>query len=139
MPYRGRCACGKVTAQITGEPVATRQCWCTQCQQLASGSPTHNAIFRATDISLRGELATHVYLASSGNVLTQSYCPDCGTPVMAQSSGRAQFRTVRFGFLEPGHGLAPDMAIWTQDAPSWAIIDPHLEQFAGQNPLPPAG
>jgi len=29
------------------------------------------------------------------------------------------------------------MAIWTYDAPPWAIIDPRLEHFAAQNPLPP--
>lgn len=137
MPYRGTCACGAVTADIAGEPVATRQCWCWQCQQLAAGGPTHNAIFRASDVALRGELATRSYVAHSGNTLTQGYCADCGTPVLAQSSARPQFRTLRFGFLEPGHGLAPQMAIWTDDAPAWAIIDPRLARFAGQQPIPP--
>jgi hypothetical protein len=137
MPYRGRCACGAVSAEITGEPVATRQCWCTQCQQLAAGGPTHNAIFRASDVTFRGELATHAYVAHSGNTLTQSYCAACGTPVLAQSSARPQFRTVRFGFLEPGHGLVPQMAIWLADAPAWAQVDPELEHFRGQPPIPP--
>ena len=137
MAYRGICACRVVTAEIAGEPVATRQCWCWQCQQLAAGGPTHNAIFRASDITLSGELATHAYVASSGNTLTQSYCAGCGTPVLAQSSARPLFRTVRFGFLEPGHGLAPQMVIWTKEAPVWAIIDPRLAHFAGMPPLPP--
>lgn len=137
MPYRGSCACGAVTAEIAGEPVATRQCWCAQCQRVAAGGPTHNAIFHASDIALQGELGTHAYLARSGNTLTQSYCLACGTPVLAQSSARPLFRTVRFGFLEPGHGLVPQMAIWTDDAPSWATIDPALERFAGQPPFTP--
>jgi hypothetical protein len=139
MPYRGRCACGAVTAEIAGEPVATRQCWCWQCQQLAAGGPTHNAIYRLADVTLVGELATRAYVASSGNTLTQSYCASCGTPVLAQSSARPQFRTLRFGFLEPGHGLAPQMAIWTDEAPAWAVIDPRLARFPGQPPLPPSG
>jgi hypothetical protein len=138
MPYRGRCACGSITAEIAGEPVATRQCWCSQCQQLAAGGPTHNAIFRAADVTLRGELATNGYIARSGNTLTRSYCGGCGTPVLAQSTGRPQFRTIRFGFLEPGHGLAPRMAIFTAEAPPWAVLDPRLEQFAGMPPLPPS-
>ena len=137
MPYRGGCACGRVTAEFAGEPVATRQCWCSQCQQLAAGGPTHNAIFRAIDVTLTGELATHEYVASSGSTLTKSHCAVCGTPVLSQSSGRPQFRTVRFGFLQPGHGLAPQMAIWTDDAPPWAIIDPRLAHFARQPPPPP--
>ncbi len=137
MPYRGRCACGSVTAEIHGEPVALRQCWCRQCQQVAAGGPTQNAIFQLRDITLRGELSTHVYVAGSGNTLTQGYCAACGTPVLAQSSGRPLFRTIRLGFLEPGHGLAPQMAIWTDDAPPWAVIDPRLERCAGQPPFSP--
>lgn len=137
MPYRGKCACGKVTAEFAGEPVALRQCWCAQCQRVAAGGPTHNAIFRLSDITLAGELATHGYIADSGNTLTQGYCAACGTPVLAQSSARPLFRTIRFGFLEPGHGLAPQMAIWLDDAPPWATIDPRLEHFARQPPFAP--
>ncbi|WP_439814279.1 GFA family protein [Zavarzinia sp. CC-PAN008] len=134
---RGRCACGVVTATFTGEPIATRQCWCRQCQQVAAGSATQNAIFRLADIAMTGDLATNAYVAASGNTLTHSFCGRCGTPVMAQSSARPQFRTIRLGFLEAGHGLVPSMAIWTDDAPDWAIIDPALERFARQPPLPP--
>ena len=132
----GRCACGGVTARIEGAAIAVRQCWCRQCQQVAGGGPTHNAMFATVDVRLSGELATHAYVAASGNTLTHSFCARCGTPVMAQSSARPQFRTIRLGFLEPGHGLAPQMAIWTGDAPPWACIDPALEQHRGQPPAP---
>lgn len=132
----GRCACGAVTARIEGDPVAVRQCWCRQCQQVAGGGPTHNAMFATADVDLSGELATYAYVAASGNTLTHSFCPRCGTPVMAQSSARPQFRTIRLGFLEPGHGLAPQMAIWTGDAPPWARFDPALEQHRGQPSAP---
>jgi len=134
--YSGRCACGMVTARIDGEPVATRQCWCRQCQQIAAGGPTNNAMFRAEGVALSGELATQSYVAASGNRLTWSFCPRCGTPVMAQSSARPHLRTIRLGFLEPGHGLAPRMAIWTAEAPDWALVDPALEQHARQPPAP---
>jgi hypothetical protein len=136
--FRGTCACGAVTATITGGPVAVRQCWCRECQQVAAGGPTNNAMFRTDDVQLSGELATHSYVAASGNTLTQSFCPACGTPVMAQSSARPHFRTIRLGLLEPEHGLAPQMAIWTAEAPAWARIDPSLEQHQRQPPAPPA-
>jgi hypothetical protein len=135
-PYHGQCQCGAVQATISGEPLATRQCWCRQCQQLAAGGPTHNAMFHTADVVLSGALATHDYVAASGNTLTQSFCARCGTPVMGQSSARPQFRTVRMGFLDAGHGLSPQMAIWTAEAPPYAVIDPALEQHAGQPPAP---
>ena len=136
MTYTGRCACGAVTATISGTPAATRQCWCRQCQQVAGGAHTTNAMFATDAVAITGTLATHSYTAASGNVLTQSFCPACGTPVMAQSSARPQFRTIRLGFIEPPHDLAPQMAIWTDDAPAWAVIPDHLERHALQPPAP---
>ncbi len=136
MPYTGSCACGAVSAAIAGEPVAVRQCWCRQCQRVAAGSPTTNAIFETDDVELSGTLNTTSYVAESGNTLTQSFCGLCGTPVMAQSSARPQFRTMRIGFLDNAGGLKPEVAIWTDDAPGWAHIDPALESFARQPPAP---
>lgn len=136
MTYQGSCACGAVIATIEAEPVAVRQCWCRQCQQLAAGSPTTNAMFPTEAVTMTGALGTHSYLAPSGNTLTQSFCPACGTPVMGQSSGRPQFRTMRLGFIQPPHDLAPQMAIWTSEAPAWAQIDPALPRFEAQPPAP---
>jgi hypothetical protein len=95
-------------------------------------------MFRTDEVELSGGLATHDYRAASGNTLTHSFCAVCGTQVMAQSSARPQFRTVRLGFLDEGHGLRPQQAIWTEEAPSWAAIDPALEQHPRQPPPPAA-
>jgi hypothetical protein len=134
--YQGQCACGAVKATIDAEPVAVRQCWCSDCQQISGGGATHNAIFPADRISFTGDLASHGHRAHSGNTLTKYFCPACGTPVCATSSARLQFRTMRLGFLTPGHGLKPTAAIWTDSAPDWAVIDPALERWPGQPPAP---
>ena len=135
-PYTGRCACGQVTITIAAEPVGTRQCWCRQCQQLAGGGPTHNAMFATDAITLAGRTGAHSYTAASGNTLTYEFCAECGTPVLGRSSARPQFRAIRLGLLDEGHGLAPQIAIWTDDAPDWAVIDPTLERHERQPPPP---
>jgi len=136
MAYTGSCACGAVTATIAGEPIAVRQCWCRQCQHIAAGSATTNAMFATDNVEISGTLNTRSYVAESGNTLTQSFCGLCGTAVMGQSSARPQFRTLRLGFLDPPHNLAPEVVIWTDDAPAWAPIDPALESFPRQPPAP---
>lgn len=136
MTYTGRCACGAVTAIITGEPVGVRQCWCRQCQQAAAGGPTNNAMFLTADIEMTGELGRFQTPAASGNTLNQYFCPECGTHVYGQSSARTHMKSIRLGFLDKDHGLKPDMIIWTADAPDWAVLDPALEQVARQ-PAPP--
>ena len=134
MQLSGRCNCGAVTAEFAAGPLQTRQCWCRQCQKAAAGGPTHNAMFRTEDVALSGTPASWSYVADSGNTLTQSFCPACGTPVFAQSSARPQFMTFRLGFLDEPHELAPEMAIWTDDKPAWAQIDPDIPSYPGQPP-----
>lgn len=138
MAYTGACACGAVTAKIAAAAaIAVRQCWCRQCQQLAGGSHSTNAMFKTDDVTISGALAAHAYTAASGNTLTQSFCAACGTPVMAQVSARPQFRTMRVGFIMPPHDLIPQMVIWTDEAPQWAVFPEDLERHAKQPPPPP--
>lgn len=138
MTYSGSCLCGAVTLAIAGEAAGTRQCWCRQCQQLASGGPTHNAIFNSEEVAITGPLAASTWQAASGNTLTFHFCPSCGTQVYAQSSARPHLKTVRLGMIDEPHGLKPQMVIWTDDAPAWALIDPSLERWPQQPPPPPS-
>ncbi len=137
MTYTGRCLCGQVSIAIEGAPVGVRQCWCRQCQTLAAGGATHNAVFPAEAVTITGELAHSQWPAASGNTLTFHFCPGCGTQIYGQSSARMHLKTMRLGTLDQPHDLKPAMAIWTDDAPAWAVIDPALEQWPQQPPAPP--
>jgi hypothetical protein len=139
MTYTGKCSCGAVCVAVSGEPAAVRQCWCRQCQQLAGGGATNNAMFHTADVTVSGPLASAQWLAGSGNTLTHWRCAQCGNPVFAQSSARPQFMTLRLGIFDPGHGLAPLAVIWTDEAPAWATIDPALPAFPRQPPPPTPG
>lgn len=136
-PYTCSCNCGGLTATLSEEPLWVRQCWCRQCQKAAAGSPTNNALFMTSAIGMRGELAWFSYAAESGNIIEQGYCAACGTPVMGRNSSRPQACVIRLGFIDPPHELRPDSAIWLDEAPAWAAIDPALEHFPRQPPLPP--
>jgi len=136
MPYSGRCECGQVSFVVAGKPLGTRQCWCRQCQRLAGGGPTNNAIFPTEAVTVTGTLRSAQWQAASGNTLTFSFCPDCGTQIYGQSSARMHLKTLRIGAIDQPHDLRPTMAIWTDDAPAWAMIDPALERWPGQPPAP---
>ncbi|MFM9449553.1 GFA family protein, partial [Streptomyces acidiscabies] len=85
-----------------------------------------NAIFKGDDVRIDGTLAQAAWPAASGNTLTFHFCPGCGTQVFGQSSARMHLKTVRFGVIDQPHDLAPQMVIWTDDAPDWAVFDPAL-------------
>lgn len=136
MNYAGQCACGAVRATFSSDPLAVRQCWCRQCQQLGGGGPVVNVIFPVAAMELSGALATNNYVAASGNTMAQFFCSTCGTPVMGQSKARQHVAAVRMGFLDPGHNLIPQATIWTVDAPTWALIDHQIESWPKQAPPP---
>ena len=130
----GGCFCGKVRFKSAGEPVASRMCWCRDCQYLAAGSATVNLIFRAEGFEIAGETQDYISTADSGNVMHRRFCPACGTPLFSQSDARPQLVIVRGGALDEPERARPGGVIWTASAPSWACIDPALPATPGQPP-----
>ncbi|HMW18384.1 MAG TPA: GFA family protein [Accumulibacter sp.] len=134
--YQGQCLCGAVKFHFSAEPVATRVCWCQDCQRLAANG-TVNTIVPTDALQIDGELAEYANQAESGNQMRRRFCPRCGTQLFANSSARPQFTAVRVGTLDEPSRVPPTMNIWTRSAPSWACMDPALEQVERQ-PSPPA-
>jgi hypothetical protein len=132
----GQCLCGAVSFKLATQPLVTRVCWCRDCQHLAANG-TVNLLVAAEGLSVSGVLSEHTKTAASGNAVTRSFCPVCGTHLFARSSARPQFRVLRAGNLDEPSSIQPNMNIWAASAPSWACLDPSLERVE-QQPLPPA-
>jgi len=131
----GRCLCGTVSFKLASEPLATRICWCRDCQHL-SANGTVNLLVAAEAITISGALSEHTKTADSGNVITRQFCSSCGTHLFAMSSARPQVRVVRAGNLDEPSSIQPSMNIWVSSAPRWACLDPSLDRVE-QQPLPP--
>ena len=131
----GGCLCGHVRYRLSAEPVASRICWCRDCQHIA-GNGTVNAIFPSEAIHITGNTSAYVSTAESGNQITRRFCPQCGSHLFADSSGRAGFTVVRIGTLDDPSSVRPAMNIWSTSAPSWACLDTEL-QTAERQPAPP--
>jgi hypothetical protein len=131
----GRCLCGAVTFRLAADPLATRICWCRDCQHLAANG-TVNLLVAADALTVSGALAEHTKTADSGNAVTRQFCPACGTHLFALSSARPQFRVLRAGNLDEPSSIRPAMNIWADSAPAWACLDPALERVDRQ-PVPP--
>ena len=131
----GHCLCGAVSFTLATDPLATRVCWCRDCQHLAANG-TVNLLVPAEALSVSGVLSDYTKTADSGNSITRQFCPQCGTQLFAKSSGRPQFRVVRAGNLDEPSSIQPDMNIWTASAPAWACLDPALERVEHQPVAP---
>ncbi len=134
----GRCLCGHVSYKLTAEPVVSRICWCRDCQHLSSNG-TVNAIFPTAAIEISGTTSGYSSAADSGNRITRRFCPQCGSHLFADSTGRPGLTVVRVGTLDEPSSIKPSTNIWGDSAPDWACLDATLERFARQPPpLQPA-
>ena len=68
----GRCLCGAVTFKLTAEPIASRICWCKDCQHV-SGNGTANAVVPASGFEVKGVLTEYASKAHSGNTISSGY------------------------------------------------------------------
>ena len=85
---------------------------------------------------MEGTLAEYRSVADSGNHMTRSFCPTCGTHMFSASEERPHLVVIRVGTLDDPEMGAPRDAIWADSAPSWACIDEALAAHPGQ-PAPP--
>jgi hypothetical protein len=132
----GGCLCGQVKFTLTGEPVASRLCWCRECQRMAANG-TANAIFPSDALRVTGQPATYERTADSGNVVSRRFCVACGCHLFADSNGRPGFTVVRLGTLDDPSSIRPAANIWAASAPGWACLDAALPRFEQQPPPPP--
>ncbi len=137
MNLTGGCRCGAVRYTTTMPPIATRLCWCRDCQYFAAGSATVNLVFRREAVRLDGPLRDFASDADSGNRMHRGFCERCGTPVSSASDARPHLLIVRAGTLDDPSLARPELTIWTDSAPHWAQIDSGLPTCKRQPP--PAG
>lgn len=123
---KGGCLCGAVRYEVTAEPLATRICWCRDCQFMSANGSV-NFIAPTASINIHGEMRSYSSTVDSGNELTRRFCPTCGTQIFANSSARPQLTGVRVGTLDNPSAVNPSVNIWTSSAPKWANLNLSLE------------
>jgi hypothetical protein len=138
MTHTGQCLCGQVRFAIDADPLGARMCWCRDCQRIASGSATVSVLFPDEAVTFSGEIATLERLADSGNRIERGFCSACGSQIYSRTTSPvgAPLR-IRAGTLDDPELMPPQMIIWTDSAPSWAVFDPELERWPRQQPPPP--
>jgi hypothetical protein len=135
MKIDGKCHCGFIAFEAEADPARTTLCNCTDCQTLTGTAfrvtvPTEAGSFRL----LAGEPSIYVKTADSGAQRRHGFCPRCGTPIYATSTGEdPKAYGVRVGTLSQRDDFAPTRQIWTRSRQPWvnAIADvPGVERGA---------
>jgi hypothetical protein len=125
MTMTGRCLCGDVTYELTGELIATAVCHCDHCQRQSGGAFSVNLIAMEAQLSVTGELTTYGDAGNdpSGTVHVQRrFCGRCGSPIVSVLTGGNGVIAVKAGTLDEKSKINPTVQAWCVDRQPWVDL-----------------
>lgn len=132
--YRGRCACGQVTYEITTEPMRMVNCHCRDCQRASGSAYAPILAFQRDSVKLSGELKYYASTSDRGTQLDRGFCPNCGSPVAIRPVARPDALYVTAASLDDPSLHKPSANIWTKSAQHWDHIDQTIPRFETRPP-----
>ena len=123
--YSGRCQCGAVRFEISGEYRTTYACHCTICQH-QSGSAFGMAVIVGDPVVRWTRETPSVYvregLKGTGRSQRCAFCAKCGTRLTHQfftDQGDMPFVSIKPGTLDDTSTVVPVFHLWTQHKQPW--------------------
>ena len=136
--HKGDCLCGAARYQIAGTPAMAIQCYCLSCQKLGGAGHAFSAIFQDDAFRVDGDTRGYTSTADSGNKVTTHFCPTCGSPLFARSSGYPGMVGIRVANLDTPSVFEPQIAVYTKRRQTWDHDFPSLPSFPAMPPAKPA-
>jgi len=112
MGFSGGCLCGSVRYKVSSDPSFVLNCHCEDCRR-STGSVYGTNVFVDEDkVQITGEVSLYVHTADSGNEMTKRFCPNCGTLLFCNSSGRQNSVSIRAGTIDQFDLIKPQMNVF---------------------------
>lgn len=119
--HRGGCLCGAIRFRVTGEPIRTSICYCTQCRRQTGSAMPAFATFVATLVEI--EQGTPAAFSASPRAVRQ-FCPACGSAQFWHEHGSGEVDVFLGAFDAPERLPPPARQIWTTHRLPWvATVD----------------
>lgn len=136
---KGGCLCGAIRYEVTAAPAMAGFCCCESCRKLSGSGHAFHALIPEAALKVSGNVRGFEWKADSGNTVTTSFCPTCGSPLFGKSSGMPGMVTFRAASLDTPEAVSPQMAVYTKRLLAWDHLDPTLPAFQEMPPMPKEG
>ena len=126
MSMTGRCLCGAVTWELSGDIIATAVCHCEHCQRQSGGAFSVNLVAHESQLSVDGDLSMY---GDPGNDPTgtvhveRRFCGTCGSPIVSALTGTEGVIAVKAGTLNDRSAVRPNVQAWCVDRQPWVELD----------------
>ena len=133
----GSCLCGEVSYSVDDEVMVTAECYCVDCRKSSGTSHcTHVALSDET-FTVKGVVSTYERPTDSGNIVSRSFCPECGSPLFSRNSEMPGSVFIRASCMDDPDAVSPGMTVYASRAPKWAQINSDGPVFADMPPGEP--
>ena len=126
----GGCLCHGVRYEYVGPVGPAAYCHCEDCRHVTGSAfnvsvQLENSRFRVVS----GNVKSYTKLADSGNSITRTFCPECGSPLFTSSPRHPEHIYLKAGSLDDPGIVLPIQQSWTDSAVTWRSIDPSLPSY----------
>ncbi|HEX9449276.1 MAG TPA: GFA family protein [Dongiaceae bacterium] len=81
MTYTGKCFCGAVELEVTGEPEAMGYCHCSSCRSWSAGPVNAFTLWKPEAVKIK-KGAEHIATFQKTKLSQRQYCAKCGGHLM---------------------------------------------------------
>jgi hypothetical protein len=127
--YAGGCLCGALRYEADGEPLFAGHCYCDDCRKASGSGFIPFMGFPNSAVRFNGQSQKFTSKAANGNDAVRNSCPICCSLVFGGEVGRAEIFTIYAGSLDDPSSFHPNVAIFTRNRPTWALIPPDLTAY----------
>jgi hypothetical protein len=113
------CSCGQLHLTVAGEAVRIAMCHCLECQRRTGAVISNQARFNRAQITFAGKATEWTRKAESGNVLTYSFCPVCGSTVYWENTGFPDLIAIAIGTFADPSFPPPTLSVWEECRHPW--------------------
>jgi hypothetical protein len=129
------CSCGALRVATAGEPYVVSMCHCTACQRRTGAPFGVGAYFKSDQVTIEGERRDWSRRGTSGGLLTNYFCPTCGTNVYWTTEYHADGVGVAVGAFADPSFPGPVRSVWEAHRYEW--VEPPVEnRFIGPSDGP---
>ncbi len=124
MTQTGRCLCGQISYELTGDVIATAVCHCDHCQRQSGGAFSVNLIAMENQLSVSGELTTFEDRGENDDAVYvyRRFCGSCGSPIYSAMIEPAGLIAVKAGTLDDKSAVAPNVEAWCEHKQPWVDL-----------------
>ena len=129
----GRCLCGQIRYEVTGELGDIVFCHCSSCRRASGTAFATNSPIRASQFRIvSGTSTLKEYESTPGKV--RAFCGACGSPLYSQRKAKPEALRLRIGTLDTPVNARPVAHIYATSRADWDLIVDDLPQHEANVP-----